>query len=68
MAGSSQPQHFFAAGCVFADFAIAKHYETLKMLQNIKIKSPPPHPFHFLKTIKEAMAVYRSFIFYLSKF
>ena len=23
MAGSSQPQHFFAAGCLFADFAIA---------------------------------------------
>ena len=23
MAGSSEPQHFFAAGCVFADFAIA---------------------------------------------
>ena len=23
MAGSSQPQHFFAAECVFADFAIA---------------------------------------------
>ena len=23
MAGSSQPQHFFAAGCVFADFASA---------------------------------------------
>ena len=23
MAGSSQPQHFFAAGCVFADFANA---------------------------------------------
>ena len=23
MAGSSQPQNFFAAGCVFADFAIA---------------------------------------------
>ena len=23
MAGSSQPQHFFAAGCVSADFAIA---------------------------------------------
>ena len=22
MAGSSQPQHFFVAGCVFADFAI----------------------------------------------
>ena len=22
MAGSSQPQHFFAAGCLFADFAI----------------------------------------------
>ena len=22
MAGSSQPQHFFIAGCVFADFAI----------------------------------------------
>ena len=22
MAGSSQPQHFFAAGCVFDDFAI----------------------------------------------
>ena len=22
MAASSQPQHFFAAGCVFADFAI----------------------------------------------
>ena len=22
MADSSQPQHFFAAGCVFADFAI----------------------------------------------
>ena len=23
MAGSSQPQHFFAARCIFADFAIA---------------------------------------------
>ena len=23
MAGSSQTQHFFAAGCIFADFAIA---------------------------------------------
>ena len=23
MAGSSQPQNFFAAGCLFADFAIA---------------------------------------------
>ena len=23
MAGSSQPQHFFAAGCIFADFVIA---------------------------------------------
>ena len=22
MAGASQPQHFFAAGCLFADFAI----------------------------------------------
>ena len=22
-AGSSQPQHFFAVGCIFADFAIA---------------------------------------------
>ena len=26
MAGSSQPQHFFAAGCIFADFAIAVIY------------------------------------------
>ena len=26
MAGSSQQQHFFAAGCVFADFAIAVIY------------------------------------------
>ena len=23
MASSSQPQHFFGAGCIFADFAIA---------------------------------------------
>ena len=23
MTGSSQPQHFFAEGCIFADFAIA---------------------------------------------
>ena len=31
MAGSSQPQHFFDAGCVFADFAIAViFYPTIK--------------------------------------
>ena len=33
MAGSSQPQHFFAAGCIFADFAIALiSYPVIKTL------------------------------------
>ena len=33
MLGSSQPQHFFAAGCVFADFAIAViFYPVIKTL------------------------------------
>ena len=33
MAGSSQPQHFFAAGCLFADFAIAViFYPVIKTL------------------------------------
>ena len=33
MAGSSQPQHFFAAGCLFADFAIAVNfYSVIKTL------------------------------------
>ena len=30
MAGSSQPQHFFAAGCLFADFVIALIYYPIK--------------------------------------
>ena len=33
MAGSSQPQHFFSAGCLFADFAIAViFYPVIKTL------------------------------------
>ena len=33
MAGSSQPQNFFSAGCVFADFAIAViFYHVIKTL------------------------------------
>ena len=32
VAGSSQPQHFFAAGCVFADFAITLiFYSVIKL-------------------------------------
>ena len=30
MAGSSQPQHFFAAGCIFADFVIALIFYPIK--------------------------------------
>ena len=32
MAGSSQPQHFFAAGCVFADIAIPVIFYPVKKL------------------------------------
>ena len=33
VAGSSQPQHFFAAGCIFPDFAIAViFYPVIKTL------------------------------------
>ena len=36
MAGSSQPQHFFAAGCVFANFAISViFYPVIKTLRNL---------------------------------
>ena len=36
MAGSSQPQHFFAAGCLFADFAIAViFYPVIKFYNNL---------------------------------
>ena len=31
MAGSSQPQHFFAAGCIFADFAITVIFYPAKL-------------------------------------
>ena len=32
-AGSSQPQHFFAAGCIFADFALTViFYSVIKTL------------------------------------
>ena len=35
MAGSSQPQHFFAAGCGFADFAITViFYPVIKTYKN----------------------------------
>jgi len=30
MAGSSQPQNFFAAGCIFADFGIALIFYPVK--------------------------------------
>ena len=32
MAGSSHPQHFFAAGCIFADFAIAVLFHPVKKI------------------------------------
>ena len=42
MAGSSQPQHFFAAGCLFSDFAIAVIFypviKTLLKLLCIKLR------------------------------
>ena len=38
MAGSSQPQHFFAEGCIFADFAIAViFYPVIKSLSYLCI-------------------------------
>ena len=35
MAGFSQPQHFLAAGCIFADFVIAAiFYHVIKFYEN----------------------------------
>ena len=41
MAGSSQPQHFFAAGCLFADFAIAVIFYPVKTFVHIIWVLPP---------------------------
>ena len=37
MAGSSQPQHFFAAGCGFADFAITVIFYPVKNFMKIVV-------------------------------
>ena len=43
MAGSSQPQHFFTAGCLFTDFAAVIFYPIINTKPYLNAISKPKH-------------------------